>query len=136
MRIVAIPLILAALSGCAMTPQQREQAAAAQAKQADSLDKALAGLTPVRTMSCIPITSGTISTKAYGPTILYTVGRGLIYRTDTAGGCEGMMRGDALVTVQLQGRPCSGDIARTVDTVARFPTGSCALGEFTEYRKR
>lgn len=126
--------MLMALAGC--TPGPREQARLAQdtaAAQAD-LDRELAGLKPGATTDCIPNFRTNLSTTAYGPTILYRVSRGLVYRTDTAGGCEGVGHGDILVTRQYQGRACRGDIGVTIDNASRFQTGSCSLGAFTEYR--
>lgn len=126
----------AALAAC--TPSAAEQgridarAATAQTK----LDAALAGLVPGKPTSCLPLSNTSqYRTEGYGPAILYTYNRGLIYRNDTNGGCEGIARGDVLVTRQLGGQLCSGDIATTVDSTSRFQTGSCALGQFTPYRR-
>jgi hypothetical protein len=132
--LLLLPLI--GLAACAQTPA--DTARAAQDRQATQarLDKALAGLTPGETSSCIPITYTSAHTETYGPTLLYRVGRNLVYRTETSGGCENAARGDILVTKQLQGRPCSGDIATTVSPVSRTFTGSCSLGNFTVYRRR
>ena len=100
------------------------------------LAKALAGYAAGAPTGCIPIAYPSLSTTVYGKTILYrsAVG-GTIYRNDTAGGCESAANGDILVSVQYQGRPCSGDIIRTVEPLNRIPTGSCALGQFVAYKK-
>lgn len=124
------------LAACAQTPAGvAAQAQAAQAAQV-GLDKALAGLTRGATSSCIPVVMPSAQTQAYGPTILYRVSPGRVYRTDTAGGCEGMARGDTLVVREHQGRPCRGDIATTIDRTSRMFTGSCSFGDFTEYSRR
>lgn len=129
-----VPLL--GLVACAQTPADTARAAqSAQAAQT-GLDKALAGLSPGTTSSCIPTTYPSAHTEAYGATILYRVSRSLVYRTDTAGGCENMARGDILVIKEFQGRPCRGDIATTVQPVSRTFTGSCSFGDFTEYRRR
>jgi len=135
MRALAL-LPLIAVAACAQTPA--DTARAAQERQAEQagLDKALAGLTRGRTTSCIPSTYPGANTEGHGATILYRVSRNLIYRTDTAGGCENLGRGDILVSRQLEGRPCRGDIATTVSPTSRTVTGSCSFGDFTEYRRQ
>ena len=100
-----------------------------------AFDKELAGLTPGAPTSCVPFTYSQLSTKAYGRTLLYRQAKNVVFRNDTAGGCENAARGDILVQVQYEGRPCRGDIIRTVDPYARTVTGSCALGPFVPYGK-
>ena len=125
---ILLPLVLVASAGPA---RDRPLDARTQA----DLDKALAGLTPGAPLSCVPLTYSMLATKAYGRTLIYRQGNGTAYRNDTAGGCEGAARGDILVSIQHEGRPCSGDIIRTVDPYARTTTGSCALGQFVPYQK-
>jgi hypothetical protein len=129
-------LPLLALGACAQTPADTARAAQATQAAQIGLDKQLSGLTRGETTSCMPITERSAQTQAFGSTILYRVNRGLVYRTDTAGGCEGMSRGDILVTRQPEGRPCRGDIATTVQPVSRVFTGSCSFGDFTVYRRQ
>ena len=133
--IIALPTL--ALAACAQTPAQTAASAQRDAVQADKLATALAGLTPQKSTTCLPL-SGTQQshTEAYGQTILYRYSPGLVYRSDTAGGCERIARGDVLVTRQVGGQLCAGDIATTVDPVARFQTGSCSFGPFTAYRRQ
>lgn len=126
---------MVAVAGCAATPKEQAAAAARAAVAQESLDQALAGLTPDKPVTCLPNFQNR-QLKAYGQTLVYTVSRNLKYRTDTSGGCEGVARGDILVTRSPQGRLCSGDIAQTVDQASRFPTGSCAMGDFVPYRGR
>jgi hypothetical protein len=129
-----LPLLAVALSGC--TASAAENARAMQRSESDEqkLAKALEGLTPQKPVSCIDDhRSGAV--EAYGPTILYKVGRGLVYRSDTAGGCENLGRGDIFVTHTITGQLCRGDIAQTVDPTSRTQSGSCSLGTFTPYRK-
>jgi len=132
--LILLPLF--GLAACAQTPADTARAAqSAQAAQM-GLDKALSGLTPGETTSCIPLTYRSAHTEVYGPTILYRVSRGLVYRTDTPGGCEGASRGDILVSKEPEGRPCKGDIVTTVQPTSRTFTGSCSFGDFTVYRRR
>jgi hypothetical protein len=132
----ALLLPLIGLAACAQTPADTARAAQDRQTTQVRLDKALAGLVPGETTSCIPTTLSSAQTEAYGPTLLYTYGRNLVYRTETTGGCENAGRGDILVTKQLQGRPCRGDIATTVSPTSRVFSGSCSLGDFTVYRRQ
>lgn len=101
------------------------------------VDAALAGRVAGPPSSCVPVSTPSLHTTTYGRTILYrsATSGGPIYRNDTDGGCEGAARGDILVSVEHEGRPCAGDIVRTVDSTSRFTTGSCALGQFVPYTK-
>lgn len=99
------------------------------------LAKALAGLTPGKPESCVPLSYPTLSTQSIGKELLYKRDRNTIYVNHTTGGCEGAANGDILVQVEHEGRPCSGDIIRTVDSTSRFTTGSCALGQFVPYTR-
>lgn len=132
-----ITLSALALGACAQTPAQTAASAQREAANADRLAVALTGLTPQKSTTCLPLTGTQQSqTEAYGQTILYRYSRGLIYRSDTAGGCERIARGDVLVTRQVGGQLCAGDIATTIDPVARVQTGSCSFGPFTAYRRQ
>ncbi|WP_375420554.1 hypothetical protein [uncultured Sphingomonas sp.] len=131
------PLILApfaVLAACAQTPAQTAASAQASAAAQFELDKELAGLVPGKPVTCIdPRWSRQV--KSYGDTILYGDLGGTKYRSDTAGGCRRVGRGDVLVTRSFGGQLCRGDIARTIDPVSRFQTGSCSFAAFVPYRK-
>lgn len=94
----------------------------------------LAGKTPGKPVDCIDTRFSSPGLSAYGTKLLYRVSNKLVWVSETGGGCEGVARGDALVTRQYQTQLCRGDMAQTVDMTARMPTGSCALGPFTPYR--
>lgn len=147
---VLIPFALAAVAGAvsmtAATAADTAQSNAAQssvgtsekrpgpyARQRIQLEKDLAALKPQPTVDCIDTRFGNVSLKAIDNKLVYRVSRTRIYVSETAGGCEGVARGDALVTRQFGPRVCRGDIATTVDPVAGFQTGSCAIGTFTPY---
>ncbi|MEZ0495300.1 hypothetical protein [Sphingomonas sp. IW22] len=132
---LAPPIIAAAalLAGCTATAEQQAARADRDAENAAELREALAGFTAGDPQSCLPPTA-TRRTQYYGNTILYEVSGRLLYRTDTTGGCN-LERDDILITQTPIGRLCRGDIARTVDRASQFQTGSCAMGEFTPYRK-
>ncbi len=136
MRCLILPMtaLAAATAACTPTPMETARAAASAATQQEKLAKELAGLVPGKPVNCISqFQSQQVS--SYGPTILYKVSGSLIYRSETAGGCGSIGRGDILVTRTSSGQLCSGDIARTINAASRFPTGSCSFGDFVPYRK-
>jgi len=132
------PLLLLPLAACTATATERaasaDRTAQREATRAAGLERELSGLTRRATSDCLPLTRQS-STRAYGDTIVYRISRGLKYVTKTTGGCERIGQGDAFITRTTIGRTCRGDIATTFDPVSRFQTGSCAFGDFTEYRK-
>lgn len=130
--VIASAAMMAA--GCTQSPQQRLAAQQADAAAADALGRDLAGLTPGQSSSCMP-RFPSAQVKGYGPTLVYTVNRGLKYRTDTAGGCERVGRGDILITRSPQSQLCQGDIATTVDSASRTFSGSCSFGPFIRYTR-
>jgi hypothetical protein len=105
------------------------------ARQADKLDKALAGMTPGKPVDCISSFPSSNLTVISGSVLLYRVSGRLIYRNDLIGGCPGLNRGDTLITKSFGSQLCRGDIARSADLNVGIPTGACALGSFTPYRK-
>lgn len=131
------PLLAAGalLAGCASTPAERAHAQAAATSTQQKLDARLAGYTAGQPTDCIN-QFPTSHTEAFGSKILYSFSRNRVYVNDTTGGCEGMERGDYLVTVSNAGRLCRGDIGRTFQPTVSVPTGSCALGAFTPYERR
>ncbi len=98
--------------------------------------KLIAGKTPGKPVDCIDTRFDRPSLSAYGDKLIYRVSNKLVYVNDSTGGCQGVARGDVLVTRQFQSRLCRGDIAQTVSVPPAIPTGSCALGAFTPYRAR
>lgn len=133
---MTFPVLLAAMiaSGCAQTP--RERAALAEQTAADEvkLARLLKGYTAGTPETCISQTIRRYNTIGVGNTILYRADSRLIYRNDTTG-CQGVARGDILVTQNFGQQLCSGQIATTVDGFARIQTGGCSLGQFIPYRK-
>ena len=95
--------------------------------------KLVAGKVPGKPVSCIDTRFRPTQVSAYGNKLIYRVSDKLVYVNQTNGGCEGVERGDALVSRQYQTRACSGDIATTVQLPPGITTGSCALGDFTPY---
>lgn len=135
MRMILPPVLLALLAvACAPTPKEAARTAVRAEQTQAKLDAALAGLVPGKPVQCLG-NLPTRSLEAYGPTLLYRVSGRLLYRSDTAGGCERAGADDILVTRSPTGQLCSGDIGQTFDRGSRFPTGSCSLGAFVPYRK-
>ncbi|WP_294265234.1 hypothetical protein [uncultured Sphingomonas sp.] len=131
--LVALSIAGTALAGCAATPREQAAMAERNARDAARLDQRLAGFTPGKPASCLPVSTSRRS-EYFGDTIVYEVSGSLVYRTDTSGGCT-LNRDDILVTQTPIGSLCRGDIARTIDRGSRFQTGSCTLGDFVPYRK-
>ena len=125
-------LVLVAGSGAVAGDTDR---AAIAARNGDRIDKALAGLTPSAPVDCIQTAHRQYNTQAIGDTILYRASRTLVYRNDTAGGCFGAERGDALISQSPETQLCRGQILRSVDLLSQVESGSCALGRFVPYRK-
>ena len=132
-----IPLTVASaailLTSCTMTPAETARANEARAADQAALGRELAGLRPAETKDCIDRFQSS-SLKAYGGTLVYSVSSKLKYVNDTGGGCEGVERGDILLTKSPSGRLCRGDQATTLMQTSQTPTGSCSLGSFTVYR--
>lgn len=131
MRTSLIAAALLALGGTAIAGAATQEKPEDQAK----LAKELSGLVPGKPMQCLSQRQGNMGLTAVGDTLLYRVSPSLVYVNKTTGGCQNVARRDILVTRSFTGGLCRGDIAQTVDVVARMPTGGCALGEFVPYRK-
>ncbi|MES3099430.1 hypothetical protein [Sphingomonas faeni] len=137
MRMRTLPLLIfpvVMLGACTQTQAEVERAQVREAGVQEKLAKELAGLVPGKPETCISQIPQKQS-SGYGATILYRVNNSLVYRSDTAGGCEGIARGDILVTRTPTGQLCRGDIAQTLDQNTRFPTGGCSFGDFVPYRR-
>lgn len=128
----AVPALLL-LSGCAMTAEESQRQAAADAREEAKLAKELAGYTPSAPVNCIDPRSTNV--QIYGDTLVYSsVGRRK-YRVDTNGGCFGLRRDDIIVTRSFSSQLCRGDLVRTVDRTSGFPSGACTFGEFVPYTR-
>ncbi|SEJ58374.1 hypothetical protein SAMN05428950_10298 [Sphingomonas sp. OV641] len=131
-----IPFTLAAAAGAlavSAASAADESRPGPYAREQMQVQKELARLTPQAPVDCIDTRFRNVSLRAVGNKLIYRESRNRIFVSETAGGCENVARGDALVTRQFGPRLCRGDIATTVDRTARFPTGSCAIGPFTPY---
>jgi len=124
--------VLLLCAGTAALSSDHGYAAREAAKNKADLDKALAGLAPGKPQQCLD-SRNQYATQRIGDTILYKVSRRKIYRADTNGGCNGLDRGDAIITRQFGSQLCAGDPIRTVDLTSRIPSGFCTIREFVPY---
>ncbi|MDP1025739.1 hypothetical protein Q5H91_00795 [Sphingomonas sp. KR1UV-12] len=128
-------MLLPLTAGCAAGGAPADKVPAGQQvsyNDGKTLDQALTGLVPGKPVSCLPLNPSPPS-SGYGSTILYRYSAKRIYRNDLGPGCEGIGRGDILVTSNPIGRSCRGDIIRTVDRTSGITTGGCAFNDFTPY---
>ena len=126
---------LTLLAVAASTPDTRR--AADEAKAEAALTQELAGLTAGPAQTCLDsFVTRDASATSFGDTLVYRTSGATRYVTRTTG-CTGVGgKGDnILVTTVPETHICRGDIARTVDRVSHFDTGSCAFGDFVPYRK-
>ena len=125
----ALPLALAAV-GCA------PGGGTGQIPVADSqarLDAALAGLSPGKPQRCINSNRVT-QTRGFRGSILFVEGDNRKYLSQVGSGCNGLARGDVLVTRPITpGQYCDGDFVQTRAQTGGQMTGACALGAFTPY---
>ena len=127
--IAAVALGATAMAGAQMMPQTDDMTP----KQTAEFAKLTAGLVPGKPVDCIDTRRADAQLKSYGNKLAYRFSRKRVYVSETAGGCGGVARGDALITHIYTGRLCRGDIARTVDFPAGIETGGCSFGAFTPY---
>lgn len=133
---ILIPFALAAAAGAAAMSTANaagERKPGPYAREQMQIEKELSRLKPQASVDCIDTRFRNVSLRAVGNKLVYRESRNRIFVSETAGGCENVARGDALVTRQFGPRLCRGDIATTLDRAARFETGSCAIGPFTPY---
>jgi hypothetical protein len=97
-----------------------------------SLDKALAGRTAGKPISCIQQNYIDSSQIFDSGSILYRMKGGPDY-LNTPGNCPALRQNRAISTRTPSTSICSGDIIRVFDPVAHFEYGGCGLGEFVPY---
>src|SRR5436190_12855981 len=112
------------------------QYGARSSKDAQKLERALAGRTPGKPVSCISNTRGSDMQIIDDHTILFREG-GTVFVQKPRGGCPGLGNGNYTLVTRLNGtnRLCSGQIGELVDRVSGFGYGSCVFDEFLPYRK-
>jgi hypothetical protein len=132
MRMISVLAAGAMLASCTAGPWPAPTRTAEKQREYQAL---LLGKVPQQPVSCLPhFRSGDMRTIDE-ETILFRDGSHRTYVAHMQGGCSGLGRGStALVTRQFGSSDlCRGDIAQVVDTLNRFPVGSCVWGDFVPY---
>jgi hypothetical protein len=133
MRKILILMAVSLLASCS-TAQMSEREQRFIATEQARLDTELRGLTPGKPKSCISLRDAR-GTESFGEsTLLFRVGRKLVYRTDTRGSCRSIGNGRALVIRAFGSELCRGDLAESIDTATRSSYSTCQMGEFIPYR--
>ncbi len=137
MRSMSLLLMTGALAACTTAPPPGPRSAEAEAE----LQQLIAGRTAGQPMSCLPGYNSRSSnmTAIDDSTIAFSNGSGgdVYVSNVTSGGCARLASGFyTLVTRTTGSRLCSGDIANVTDLRTGIIVGSCALGEFTPYRRQ
>jgi hypothetical protein len=137
MRSISLALITAALASCATAPQPMD----ARSPEGEAqLQRLIAGRSAGPPMSCLPGYNSRRSnmTAIDDNTIAFRTGSGgdVYVSNVTSGGCGRLGSGlYTLVTRTTGSSLCSGDIANVTDLRTGVIVGSCAIGEFTPYRR-
>lgn len=123
------------LTACAYGPRDAQRDALTPEQSAE-LAKLVEGKVAQEPINCLPPGLRSASNVRISDNVLaYRQGRGTVYVNNLRSSCPGLARDwDIIVSEQLQGRPCNGDIIRLVDRTSGMFGGSCVLGEFTPYK--
>ncbi|WP_201022958.1 hypothetical protein [Sphingopyxis sp. H115] len=121
---------------CAPSGSAEPGAAALTPKQAERLDKQLAGKVPGEPIKCLPSYRSTDTIRVSDSILLYRSGGNLVYRNDLKSSCPGLARdSDIMVVRQFGSSTCSGDFFHLVDRSSGIRGPTCVFGEFVPYRK-
>ena len=130
MRTISFLLAGSVLASCTAVPPAPTRTAEAQ-HQYETL---LAGKVPQAPMTCLPSNRTENMVRVDENTVVFRESGARVYVNHMQGPCSGLTNSaTALVTNEHGSGPCSGDIARVVDTSANMPVGACAWGEFVPY---
>ncbi len=128
----AAPLVVS----CTPAGSGEPGAAALTPKQAERLDKQLAGKVPGEPIKCLPSNRSTDTIRVSDSILLYRSGGNLVYRNDLKSSCPGLARdSDIMVVRQFGSSTCSGDFFHLVDRSSGIRGPTCVFGEFVPYRK-
>jgi hypothetical protein len=131
MKRLSLLLIAAGLGSCVSAPPSPELVAKQQAKIASLTAGKIAG----PPTSCLPTYHSDDMIVIDDDTIAFRNGSSRVYINHMMGPCNGVSRGNALVTRTTETRLCRGDIAQVVDVSTRTTVGSCAFGDFIPYTR-
>ena len=129
--LMAAPLI----ASCAPAGSAAPGAEALTPKQAERLNKQLAGKVPGPPEKCLPNFRTTDTIRISDDILLYRASGKLVYRNDLKGSCPGLARdSDIMVVRQFGSSTCAGDFFHLVDRSSGIRGPTCVLGEFVPYR--
>ena len=130
-RLISALLAGAVLASCTAVPPPPTRTAEAQQRY----DMLLSGKVPQPPLSCLPSYRANDMILVDDDTLVFRDSGNRVYVNHMRGPCNGLANSNnALVTHEYTGPgPCSGDIARVVDTMTRMDVGSCAWGDFVPY---
>lgn len=132
MRNIILAVGLATLAACTQGPPVEQKLGV---REAERLDKLLAGKVPGEPVRCISSFNASQLQVLGDNVLVYRVSKKLLYRNNLEGGCNGLAQGDTLVMNRvIASQYCRGDIARVVDLRNNITRGSCSLGDFIPYR--
>jgi hypothetical protein len=124
------------VASCAPAGSGEPGAAALTPKQAERLDKQLAGKVPGEPVKCLPSYRSTDTIRVSDSILLYRSGSNIVYRNDLKSSCPGLARdSDIMVVRQFGSSTCSGDFFHLVDRSSGIRGPTCVFGEFVPYRK-
>ena len=132
MRLISVLMAGAVLASCTTGPPPPTYRAADKQREFEMLVGGKVAQTPI---SCLPHYRSGDMRVIDDDTIAFRDGSNRTYVTHMLGSCNELSSGHyALVTNQMgTANLCRGDIAQVVDTLNRFPVGSCVFGDFTPY---
>ncbi len=139
LNLIGAALLLAAaplVASCAPAGTAEPGAAALTPKQAERLDKQLAGKLPGKPLRCLPYSHSSATIRVSDSILLYRSGGNLVYRNDLRNSCPGLARdSDIMVVRQFGSSTCEGDFFHLVDRSSGIRGPTCVFGEFVPYRK-
>jgi hypothetical protein len=133
MRTLPLLLVGGLAASCTMGPPPPPQPM--HAAQSDKAMRLLAGKVAGPPQDCISTINANDMVWLDHSTVAFKRGSNLVYVNHFNGGCDNYADRYALVTRQVTGQLCRGDIAQLVDPVAHYALGSCNFGEFIPYRR-
>jgi hypothetical protein len=127
----------ALLAACAPAGSAEPGAAALTPKQAEILDKQLAGKVAGEPVTCLNSNSRTYETiRVSDDILLYRASGKLVYRNTLSGSCPGLARDNDIMVVRSYGTgTCRGDFFHLVDRTSGIRGPTCVFGDFVPYRK-
>src|SRR5690348_10677939 len=131
MRRLSLLFLGGVVAACTAAPAPEPMRAA----QSDKAMRVLAGKVAGPPQDCISTINANDMVWLDPSTVAFKRGSNLVYVNHFNGGCDNYADRYALVTRQVTGQLCRGDIAQLVDPVAHYVASTCNFGEFIPYRR-